>query len=59
MATVGDCDRYVVDADGNVYSRLKEQGTVTNPRFHLWIDERIVKVYKRELRKSAIQSINQ
>lgn len=56
VATLGKCDRYVVDADGNVYSRLKEQGVAGNPRFHLWLDEQIVKVYKRELRKAAVSA---
>jgi hypothetical protein len=56
IATIGDCNRYVVDADGNVYSRLKEQGVANNPRFHLWLDDVIVKVYKKELRKAAISA---
>lgn len=57
VATLGGCERYVVDADGNVYSRLKTQGVAHNPRFHLWLDGQIVKVYKREIRKATINAV--
>lgn len=50
FAKTGPDGRYFVDTDGNVYSRLTEQGTPANPRFHLWDGKAISRLYKSDLR---------
>lgn len=50
FAKMGTDGRYVVDTDGNVYAALTEQGTESNPRYHLWDGKGVQRLYKRDLR---------
>lgn len=52
VASIGK--RYVVDSEGNVYSRLKTQGKPEDPRYHLWDGESIERFYVADIR-AAIQ----
>ena len=46
--------RYVVDSEGNVYSRLKTQGKSDNPRYHLWDGEKCLRFYVADIRSSLL-----
>lgn len=55
FAKMGEDGRYVVDTDGKVYAALTEQGTESNPRYHLWDGKGVQRLYKCDLRAEFLR----